>query len=135
MLKRRRGGLELLAWRGADADGRARWHDVTSTDVQEYVKTQLGEDATPKDFRTWHATVLAARALADAGTAPKSDRARRKIVGGIVRDVSEELGNTPAVARASYIDPRLFDLWERGETIGSTQSQERAERELLELLG
>jgi DNA topoisomerase IB len=56
-------------------------------------------------------------------------------VSGIVKDVSEELGNTPAVARASYIDPRLFDLWERGETIGATQSQERAEEAVLDLLG
>lgn len=57
------------------------------------------------------------------------------VVAGIVKDVAEELGNTPAVARSSYIDPRLFDLWERGETIGSTRSQTRAEREVLELLG
>ncbi len=79
--------------------------------------------------------MLAARALADAGTAPASERARRRVVTGIVKDVAEELGNTPAVARSSYIDPRLFDLWERGETIGSTRSQARAEREVLELLG
>ena len=72
---------------------------------------------------------------ADAGTAPASERARRRVVTGIVKDVAEELGNTPAVARSSYIDPRLFDLWERGETIGSTRSQTRAEREVLELLG
>jgi DNA topoisomerase I len=52
-----------------------------------------------------------------------------------VRDVADELGNTPAVARSSYIDPRLWDLWERGETIGSTRSTRRAEREVLELLG
>ncbi|MBM7819421.1 DNA topoisomerase IB [Cellulosimicrobium cellulans] len=133
-LKRRRGGVELLAWREDGPDGRAAWHDVTSADVQAGIKERLGDDATPKDFRTWHATVLAARALADAGAAPASDRARRKVVTGIVKDVAEELGNTPAVARSSYIDPRLFDLWERGETIGSTRSQTRAERELLELL-
>ena len=134
-LKRRRGGVELLAWRDADATGSAVWHDVTNADVQAGIKERLGDDATPKDFRTWHATVLAARALADAGTAPASERARRRVVTGIVKDVAEELGNTPAVARSSYIDPRLFDLWERGETIGSTRSQTRAEREVLELLG
>ncbi|WP_454044314.1 DNA topoisomerase IB [Cellulosimicrobium sp. Marseille-Q8652] len=133
-LKRRRGGVELLAWR-EDVAGRAVWHDVTSADVQAAIKERLGPDATPKDFRTWHATVLAARALADAGAAPRSDRARRRIVTAIVKDVAEELGNTPAVARSSYIDPRLFDLWERGETIGSTRSPSRAEREVLELLG
>lgn len=133
-LKRRQGGVELLAWREDDAAGRGVWHDVTSADVQAGIKERLGEDATPKDFRTWHATVLAARALADAGAPPSSERARRRVVAGIVKDVAEELGNTPAVARSSYIDPRLFDLWERGETIGSTRSQARAEREVLELL-
>ncbi|AEG43842.1 DNA topoisomerase IB [Isoptericola variabilis] len=134
-LKRRRGGVDLLAWRETGPDGRARWRDVTSADVQDYVKQQLGEDATPKDFRTWHATVLAARALADVGAPPASARKRRTIVADIVRDVAEELGNTPAVARASYVDPRLWDLWERGETIGSTRSTARAEREVLDLLG
>ncbi|MFP3712885.1 DNA topoisomerase IB [Puerhibacterium sp. TATVAM-FAB25] len=134
-LRRRRGGTDLLAWRTTAPGGRAVWHDVTSNDVQQYVKERLGEDATPKDFRTWHATVLAARALADAGAPPPSQRARKRLVTGIVKDVSEELGNTPAVARASYIDPRLFDLWERGETIGATQSQERAEEAVLDLLG
>lgn len=134
MLKRRRDGIELLAWRERGSDGLVRWRDVTSADVQQYVKEQLGEDATPKDFRTWHACVLAARALADVGAAPSSSRARRRVITGIVRDVADEIGNTPAVARSSYIDPRLFDLWERGETIGATRSQTRAERELLDLL-
>jgi DNA topoisomerase IB len=134
-LKRRRGGEDLLAWREEGPDGRPRWRDVKSADVQEYVKERLGEDATAKDFRTWHATVLTARALADAGAPPSSARRRRKIIAGIVRDVADELGNTPAVARSSYIDPRLWDLWERGETIGSTHSTRRAEREVLELLG
>ncbi|MBD5787225.1 DNA topoisomerase IB [Cellulosimicrobium terreum] len=137
-LKRRRGGVELLAWReepSREGPGAAVWHDVSSADVQAGIKHLLGEDATPKDFRTWHATVLAARALADAGAPPDSDRARRRVVTGIVADVAEELGNTPAVARSSYIDPRLFDLWERGETISPTRSRPRAEREVLELLG
>ncbi|MFC8921389.1 DNA topoisomerase IB [Cellulosimicrobium sp. NPDC057127] len=136
-LKRRRGGAELLAWREAAPGGGAAtvWRDVTSADVQADIKERLGPDATPKDFRTWHATVLAARALADAGAPPRSERARKRVVTGIVKDVAEELGNTPAVARSSYIDPRLFDLWERGETIGGTTSQTRAENEVLELLG
>ena len=63
LTRRRDDGPELLAWR--DDDG--AWHDVTSADVGAYVKARLGEDATPKDFRTWHATVLAARGLADVG--------------------------------------------------------------------
>ncbi|MCK9795739.1 DNA topoisomerase IB [Isoptericola sp. 4D.3] len=134
-LKRRRGGPDLLAWRESADDGRVRWHDVGSADVQADIKDRLGEDATPKDFRTWHATVLTAQALADAGPPPGSQRARRRVVTRIVRDVAEELGNTPAVARSSYIDPRLFDLWEHGETITPTRTRSRAERAVLDLLG
>ncbi|MDC7122165.1 DNA topoisomerase IB [Cellulomonas fimi] len=130
-LVRRRDDMEdLLAWQ--DDDG--VWHDVTSADVGQYVKLRLGDDASAKDFRTWHATVLAARGLAAAGAAPRSDRARRTVVTRVVKDVAEELGNTPAVCRASYIDPRVVDLWERGETIRPTRSQRVAERETLRLL-
>ena len=128
--RRSGGGQELLAWR----QGRT-WYDVTSADVTGYVKTVLGDDASPKDFRTWHATVLAARGLAEGGPPPRSDRARRKVVTEVVREVADALGNTPAVCRASYIDARLVDLWERGETIGPTRSRDEAERSVLELLG
>ncbi|GAA4625887.1 DNA topoisomerase IB [Cellulomonas oligotrophica] len=128
LLRRRDDSPELLAWRDD-----AGWHDVTSTDVSGYVKDRLG-DATPKDFRTWHATVLAARGLADAGPPPRSERARRRVVAGVVADVAAELGNTPAVARASYVDPRVVELWERGEHIAPTRSQQVAERRTLDLL-
>ncbi|WP_028049144.1 DNA topoisomerase IB [Cellulomonas sp. URHD0024] len=129
-LKRRADdGEELLAWRDGDT-----WHDVTSADVGAFVKELLGPDATPKDFRTWHATVLAARGLAAAGPPPASERARRRVVTAVVRDVAEELGNTPAVCRSSYIDPRVIDLWEHGQTITPTRSQAVAERETLALL-
>ena len=121
---------ELLAWQ--DADG--RWRDVTTADVQADVKARLGEQAPPKDFRTWHATVLAAQGLAAAGPPPGSDRGRRRVVAAVVRDVAEALGNTPAVCRASYIDPRLIDLWERGRTIGTTRTRGGAERATLDLL-
>ena len=120
---------ELLAW--WDDTG---WHDVTTGDIQEYVKELLGPEARPKDFRTWHATVLAAQGLAAAGPPPASERARRRVVSQVVKGVSEELGNTPAVCRASYIDPRLFDLWERGRTIGPRRTRAAAERATLELL-
>ncbi len=130
LTRRRDENPELLAWR--DDDG--AWHDVTSADVGAYVKERLGQDATPKDFRTWHATVLAARGLAAAGPPPASERARRRVLTQVVRDVAEELGNTPAVCRSSYIDPRVIDLWERGSTIKVTRSQAVAERETLALL-
>lgn len=131
LVRRRDDTDDLLAWR--DDDG--TWHDVTSVDVGQYVKARLGDDATAKDFRTWHATVLAARGLAAAGPPPHSDRARRKVVADVVRTVADELGNTPAVCRASYVDPRVVDLWAQGETIRPTRSQRVAERSTLQLLG
>jgi len=130
LVRRSDDGPELLAWR----DDVGTWHDVTSSDVSSYVKERLGEDSSAKDFRTWHATVLAARGLAEAGEVPRTDRGRKRVATQVVKDVAEELGNTPAVCRASYIDARLFDLWERGETIRPTRSQAVAERETLALL-
>ena len=121
---------ELLAWR----DGGA-WHDVAARDIQAYLKELVGPGARPKDFRTWHATVLAAAALADADPPPRAERARRRVIAQVVAEVAEELGNTPAVCRASYVDPRLVDLWERGETIGRRRTRAAAERAVLELLG
>jgi DNA topoisomerase-1 len=120
---------ELLAWQDD-----AGWHDILTSDIQSYVKARLGPDARPKDFRTWHATVLAAAALADAGPPPASERGRRRVVAQVVREVADELGNTPAVCRASYIDARLIDLWERGQTIGHRRTRAAAERAVLELL-
>jgi DNA topoisomerase-1 len=114
-LKRRRGGgPELLAYK----DGR-RWVDVTSSDINEYVKEASGGDFTAKDFRTWSATALAAVALAVSGVAAggsKSGRKRAKT--RAVKEVARYLGNTPAVCRASYIDPRVFDRFDGGLTIG-----------------
>jgi DNA topoisomerase IB len=111
-LKRRRGGSpELLAYR----DGR-RWHDVTSTDINDYVKGVTGGEFSAKDFRTWNGTVLAAVAV--AGEVPKSKTARTRRVNDAVKGVAFFLGNTPAVCRASYIDPRVFDRFDGGLTIG-----------------
>ncbi|GGB98478.1 DNA topoisomerase IB [Cellulomonas carbonis] len=120
---------ELLAWQ----DDEGVWHDVTTADIVDYVKARLGPEARPKDFRTWHATVLAAAGLADHDP-PSSERGRRRVVAQVVREVADELGNTPAVCRASYIDPRLVDLWERGRSIGRRRTRAAAERAVLELL-
>ena len=112
-LKRRRGGPEgLLAYR----DGRA-WHDVRSDDINDYIKDQLGEGFTAKDFRTWNGTVMAAVTLASTGGEATSKTARRRVINDAVRAVAELLGNTPAVARRSYIDPRVFDRYQSGWTI------------------
>jgi DNA topoisomerase IB len=112
-LKRRRGGgQELLAYRG-DA---GQWVDVKSADINSYLRAATGGDDTAKDFRTWSATVLAAIGLSvstEAGTAS----ARKRAVTRVVKEVSEQLGNTPAVCRSSYIDPRIIDLYDSGITI------------------
>jgi DNA topoisomerase-1 len=113
-LKRRRaGGSQLLAYREG-----GRWHRVRSDQISEYVKQQVGADCSAKDFRTWNATVLAAVSLAADGRDAVSKRARKRAIDGAVRGVSEVLGNTPAVARRSYIDPRVFDRYLSGWTIG-----------------
>ncbi len=114
-LKRRRGGGEkLLAYR----EGR-RWHDVRSEQINNYLKAQIGDQFTAKDFRTWNGTVLAAVSLAVDGRGAASQYARKRAMTGAVRGVAEVLGNTPAVARRSYIDPRVFDRYLSGWTIGA----------------
>ncbi len=113
-LKRRRGGGdELLAYR--DADG--AWVDVKSTDINAYLREITGGEFTAKDFRTWHATVLCAVGLAVSATAPPSESARKRAIARAVAEVAHYLGNTPAVCRASYIDPRIVDLYNDGVTI------------------
>jgi DNA topoisomerase I len=113
-LKRRRGGGDqLLAYKE-----RGRWHDVRSEQINEYLKSLIGDAFTAKDFRTWNATVLAAVSLAADGRDARSAAARKRSINGAVRGVAEVLGNTPAVARRSYIDPRVFDRYLSGWTIG-----------------
>jgi DNA topoisomerase-1 len=112
-LKRRRSGKELLAYRE-----KGRWVDVKSTDINDYVKSVVGEQFTAKDFRTWNATVLAAVALAVSGRVAASPTARKRAITRAVKEVAYYLGNTPAVCRASYIDPRVFDRFRDGVTIG-----------------
>jgi DNA topoisomerase I len=110
---RRGGGPELLAYK----QGR-RWEDVRSEDINEYLKDATGEDVSAKDFRTWGATVLAAVALAVSGEVADTKTGRKRAISRAVKEVAHYLGNTPAVARASYIDPRVFDRYGDGRTIG-----------------
>jgi DNA topoisomerase IB len=120
-LKRRRGGGDgLLAYRdGCDSGGRPRgWHDVRSEEINAYIKELTGEDFTAKDFRTWSATVLAAVALA-ISTGARSITARRRAVARAMQEVALYLGNTPAVCRSSYVDPRLVDHYQAGATISA----------------
>ena len=112
LLARRGGGPELLAYK----DGK-HWHDVSSTDINSYIKTQVGDEMSAKDFRTWHGTVIAAVVLAEANEDAKTIRARKRAVSNAMKEVAGYLGNTPAVARASYVDPRVVDLFNDGVTI------------------
>ena len=112
-LKRRRGGGdELLAYKEG-----GRWHDVRSPDINAYLKTSTGGDFSAKDFRTWSATVLASLALAVSGEVAATPTGRRRAITRAVTEVSHYLGNTPAVCRASYIDPRVFDAYNSGLVI------------------
>ena len=111
--RRRGGGDQLLAYRV----GR-RWHPVRSDQITEHLKALIGQEFSAKDFRTWNATVLAAVSLAADGRGATTKAARKRAMDGAVRGVAEVLGNTPAVARRSYIDPRVFDRYLSGWTIG-----------------
>lgn len=137
MHRRRSGPEDLLAYRS----GR-EWVDVRSDEINEYIHEKIGEEFTAKNFRTWHGTVLAAVALAGADP-PRSDAASKRAISGAVNQVSEALGNTPAVCRASYIDPRVIDRFRDGVTIrpaaganGRLTAKQRLkiEREVIELV-
>ena len=111
--QRRSGGEELLAYRHETSGA---WVDVKSGDINGYLREATGGDDTAKDFRTWSATVLAAVGLA-VSTHAETPTARKRAVTRVVREVADKLGNTPAVCRASYIDPRIIDLYDHGVTI------------------
>lgn len=99
------------------------WRDVTSADINSYLRELVGTDVSAKDFRTWHATVLMAVALAVSEQVPKSPSARSRAKARAYREVADYLGNTPAVARKSYVDPRVVDRYDDGETIARTLIQ------------
>ena len=113
-LRRRRSGAgELLAFRR----GR-RWVPIEADDINAYLKDHVGPHASAKVFRTWQATVLASVALAVSGPAAASRSGRTRAKRRASEEVARYLGNTPTVARSSYIDPRVFDRYDGGLTIG-----------------
>lgn len=126
-LKRRGGRARLLAW---SEDG--RWHPVSAEELNTYVREQTGGEFTAKDFRTLHGTVAAALSLARTG--PQSSQTKRKQAEArAYRDASIVLGNTPAIARSSYVDPRVLDEYRHGRTIDPARAAS-AEAELRALL-
>lgn len=141
-LRRRRGGSEeLLAWK----DGRA-WVDIRAADLNAYIKEEAGEDFSAKDFRTWSATVFAAVVLGRDIHGARSKTALRRVVTAAIKEVAQYMGNTPAVCRTSYIDPRVIDRFHAGDTIAGTihdlertaaswpERQPETERAVLDLL-
>lgn len=112
-MRRRRGTTDrLLSYK----DGRS-WRDLLPALVNEYVRSSTGIEATAKDFRTWHATVLAAAALAETPEPGRSQASRKRAVAGAMKEVASFLGNTPTLARSSYVDPRVVDAYGEGRTI------------------
>jgi DNA topoisomerase IB len=121
-LKRRRSGTQLLAYRMG-----AQWRELQADEVNAYIKQHAGGDFTAKDFRTWNATVLAAVVLsAEAGARP-SRAARERNIREAIKTVATYLGNTPAVCRASYVDPRVIDRYHAGATLARTLADIPAE--------
>ncbi len=103
---------------------------LTPGDVNAYVRALTGGPFSAKDFRTLRGTILAAEALAEAGVATTKNE-RKKVELAAVRAAAAALGNTPAVARSSYIDPRVFSLYRRGRTMELGGSKDAAIRRLI----
>lgn len=116
-------------------DGRG-WRDIRSDEINEYLRVASGGEMTAKDFRTWHATLLAATRLAANGP-QRSATGRKRTVAAVMREVAGLLGNTPTVARASYVHPRVVDLYHDGVVarVEVGGADELAERAVLDLLG
>lgn len=124
-LKRRGPRARLLAHR--DERG---WHPLAPAEINDYVRQRTGGDFTAKDFRTLHGTIAAAISLARSGP-QHSQRARASAVADAMRAAAAELSNTPAIARKSYVDPRVIRQYQDGRTIdpnriGSAESELRA---------
>lgn len=126
-LKKRGPSAHLLAWRDGDT-----WRALSAAEVNDYVRLRAGDEFSSKDFRTLHGTIVAARALAGTDAkATTTKTARQRAIAEAVRQASDTLGNTPAVARSSYVDPRVFDRFTAGDTIDTSGAPERALRRLV----
>ena len=138
MRRRRSKDLRLLAFQD-----KRRWSALDAGRVNEYLRTATGGEMTAKDFRTWHATVLAAAALAASDEPGDTQASRKRAVRKAMVEVADYLGNTPAIARSAYVDPRIIDLYEGGTTIAAAvgrthrtpeERQDALERAVLRML-
>ncbi len=121
MRRRRAEDPRLLAYKMQRS-----WRSVLPTLVNDYLRESTGVQGSAKDFRTWHATVLASAALAQTTEHGESSASRKRAVSAAMKDVASFLGNTPALARSSYVDPRVVEAYEQGRTISSTTDLEFA---------
>jgi DNA topoisomerase I len=134
------GGRQLFRY---ERDG--EYCNLTGANVNEYIRQYLGEEFTAKDFRTWGGTLLAAIAFAEQGPEETDSEAKRRVA-AVMRAVGEKLGNTPAVARSSYVSPAVVEQYLDGRTIDDFRPRhlrvvgardtglDREERALLALL-
>lgn len=105
-------GYEIFKYYGDEG----QLHNIDSQDVNDYIKEIMGEEFSAKDFRTWGGTVMATAHLSTIERSP-SVRERKMAVTGCVKHVASKLGNTPAVTRSSYIDPRVIAAYMNGHSL------------------
>jgi DNA topoisomerase I len=115
-------GQELIQY--IDEDGQCR--DVTSTDVNDYLREITGEDITAKDFRTWAGTVLAAMALKEFESFDSAAQAKRNLRAAIEK-VSARLGNTPTICRKCYVHPGVLNSYMDGNLVLELKSKAESE--------
>ncbi len=120
-------GQELFQY----VDEAGERHDVTSDEVNEYLREASGQEFTAKDFRTWAGTVLAAMALTEVGAFANKTQAKSNVKNAITA-VSKILGNTPAVCRKCYVHPVVLETYLSGEAIEGLK--QRAEDTLADAL-
>jgi DNA topoisomerase-1 len=110
-------GYELFRY--YDEDGNIQ--NLDSSDINDYIKNIMGDDYSAKDFRTWGGTLLACIELAKI-VRPKMKHDRNKTVTTCVKKVAKKLGNTPATARGSYIDPRILEIFNKSDSLSEVYS-------------
>jgi DNA topoisomerase-1 len=116
-------GQRLFQYQGSDG----RFHPITSADVNEYLRSSTGEPFSAKDFRTWSATVLAVHCLSGCGCPATLAAAKREVKAALER-VAQELGNTVAICRKSYVHPAVIDQYTAGELSAAIQRAQAAAR-------
>ncbi|MGW0196149.1 DNA topoisomerase IB [Nonomuraea sp. NPDC003201] len=116
---------ELLRYRNGSG-----WKVVRAEDINDYLRDMLDCEVSAKDFRTWHATVMAAEGLARVRR-PRGRLGRRRAVRRVIEEVAQRLGDTPAVALGSYVDPRVVLAFERGRTVAADGDLEEQVIELV----